>query len=98
MIRVEINAFKLDAQKHDVTIGTKLVKALKAAEIPVLANAFVIRGVERGRLTYWSEGDTQFVNWREGDSDDPKNPMQKTWSKDGVTIYKSGQHLEDDEL
>lgn len=98
MIRVQISAFKLDPQKHDVTIGTKLVKALKAAEIPVLASAFVIRGVERGRLTYWSEDNMQFINWRENDQDDPKLPLSQTWSKDGVTIFKSGKHLEDDEL
>lgn len=97
MIRVEIVASGLNESHHDVTIGEKLVKALKDAGIPVEASAFVIRSVKHGTLSYWrGHNSAHMFSWREDDADNSQEGFVRTMAEGGVTVYKNGRH--DDEL
>lgn len=97
MIRVEISNGKLNPINHDVTIGTIIMAALKGAGIPVAGSAFVLRGIERGSLNYYTDNDTHHYTWREND-EDRDGKFVRSMTKGGCVVYKSGKHLEDDEL
>lgn len=97
MIRVEIEAAHLDPKKHDVTIGTLLVNGLKEAGIPLLASAFVIRGVKHGVLSYWRDGRKHLFDWSANEQDRTKTTFERCASTvAGVSIFKSGEHLDDE--
>lgn len=96
MIRVEFEAAHLDPKKHDVTIGTLIVAGLKQAGIPLLASAFVIRGVKHGILEYWRDGHKHLFRWIANDQDRAKTTFERVSAGDGLVIYKSGDHLDDE--
>ena len=102
-IKVEIGNGQLNSIKHDVLIGQKIIKGLKQAGIPVKADAFVLRGIERGSLTYESGEFSHHFIWREDHNDRDTNWVLGSATGVGVSSYNSGRHVEgygedDDEL
>lgn len=96
MIQVEISAGTLVPEKHEILIGEKIVKNLKAAGIPV-EGFFTVRGVRRGQLMYETSGSIHKFTWREGESDSLANAV-RSQLHDGSPVIKGGKHAEDDEL
>lgn len=105
MIEVEITEYAANRHGHDTLLGMALMKALKEAGIPALGDSFVMRGIERGSMTYTSsidlDGLLHHFTWRE-DADDRKEgtPLRVKLSGGGFA-RKWGRHAvvpEDDEL
>lgn len=97
MIRVHFQPGVLHHEKHDVLIGTKIVAALKAADVPVEASTFMLRGVAHGKLEWSKVGHDHVITWIENEQDNAKN-WERTLARKGVTVYKNGKHLDEDEL
>lgn len=102
MIRVEVNHNMLDRLGHETLVGKRICDALKTAGIPVIG-VFAMRGIERGSLTYRMENDlggaAHTIQWSE-DELDTESRFHRTHQdlKNGITVFKSGIHMEDDEL
>lgn len=97
MIRVEISQGVLHPAKHEILIGEKIVNALKSAGVPV-QGVFTIRNVDKGQLLYEPHGEngTHVYRWKE-DDDDTAKEYHRISTVDGVSVYKSGKHYEDDD-
>lgn len=99
MIRVHIQKNHLDRAGHETLIGGRVLKACKDAGIP-MQGVFALRGVERGKLVYEDidglDGAEHVITWRE-DENDRENTFKRVSAKDGVKVYKSGQHYADDD-
>lgn len=95
MIRITFHPGKLKQDEHDVIIGEKLIASMRLAGIPVEASAFMLRGIERGELTYSKSGGEHHYTWREDERDTETN-WDRTSLKTGAVCYKSGRHYDDE--
>lgn len=97
MIQVSISKTKLDAAGHETLIGMHVMKALKAAHIPAMG-VFAMRGVTRGRLTYWNTEYTHNFEWVEDESDKDRNFVDvrfegKLKADEHVSVKASKKHV-----
>lgn len=104
MIEVEISEYEANKFDHDTLLGVALMKALKEAGVPVMGKSFVLRGVERGTLTYRNDEDMNGIahvfRWCE-DQDDRKTGTPLRVKVSTGVCRKWGRHAvlpEDDEL
>ena len=111
MIKVKISKEQNDRVGHEVLISMNLMQICREIGIPVIGT-LALRGVERGKITYWSDADNHHIEWREDDKDLPTFATHalayKGKSKSTVEIDVSARHLkrstpvtaidEDDEL
>lgn len=69
MIKVKISHGQLEQAGHETLIGMNVMKACKAAGIPIVG-VFAMRGIERGTLTYTCGKTYYEITWSEDKKDE----------------------------
>lgn len=107
MIEVQIAEYAASKHGHDTLVGAALMQALREAGIPVVrTSVFVLLGVERGKLTFWTEDDLDgrvyFFRWQEDENDRKTAAPSIGMKLSAGHARKYGRHAvvidEDDEL
>lgn len=68
-ITVSFDKKELHNLEHDVHANNHVIKKLKARGIPVVGGIW-LRGVERGHLEMFNEGDKAVYRWTPGEDSD----------------------------
>ena len=95
MIAIKVSKERIDQREQEVLISINLMQICREVGIPVIGS-LALRGVERGKITYWSDDSTHIIEWRE----DAKDTAPATHSipyngksKSTVEIDVSARHL-----